>query len=54
MRSVSRISAMVLGLSLVVGLSSLGYVLGSFAVTVKEYERTVTVRGLSEQEHTAA
>lgn len=53
MRSVSPFSALVLGLSLVMGLSSLGYLLGSFAVTVKEYERTVTVRGLSEQEHQA-
>jgi hypothetical protein len=52
-RSVSRASAIVLGLSLVLGLSSLGYLLGSFAVTVKEYERTVTVKGLSEQEHVA-
>lgn len=53
MRSVSRTSAIVLGLSLVLGLSSLGYLLGSFAVTVKEYERTVTVKGLAEQEHVA-
>ena len=53
MRSVSRTSAIVLGLSLVLGLSSLGYLLGSFAVTVKEYERTVTVKGLAEQEHEA-
>ncbi|MBC53506.1 MAG: hypothetical protein CMQ34_06665 [Gammaproteobacteria bacterium] len=53
MKSVSRTSAIVLGLSLVLGLSSLGYLLGSFAVAVKEYERTVTVKGLAEQEHTA-
>jgi len=52
-KSVSRTSAIVLGLSLVLGLSSLGYLLGSFAVAVKEYERTVTVKGLAEQEHTA-
>tara|TARA_R110002072_G_scaffold136124_2_gene278248 strand:- start:234790 stop:235509 length:720 start_codon:yes stop_codon:yes gene_type:complete len=52
-RSVSPTSAIVLGLSLVLGLSSLGYLLGSFAVTVKEYERTVTVKGLAEQEHEA-
>ncbi len=53
MRSVSRASAIVLGVSLVLGLSSLGFLLGSFAVTVKEYERTVTVKGLAEQEHVA-
>jgi len=52
-RSVSRTSAIVLGVSLVLGLSSLGFLLGSFAVTVKEYERTVTVKGLAEQEHVA-
>jgi len=50
---ISRTSAIVLGFSLVLGLSSLGYLLGSYAVTVKEYERTVTVKGLSEQEHQA-
>ena len=53
MNSISRISAIVLGLSLILGLSSLGYLLGSYAVTVKEYERTVNVKGLSEQEHEA-
>lgn len=53
MNTISRTSAIVLGLSLILGLSSLGYLLGSFAVTVKEYERTVTVKGLAEQEHTA-
>ncbi|OFE13139.1 hypothetical protein PHACT_08300 [Pseudohongiella acticola] len=57
MKNISRTSAialgLTLGLSLIVGLSSLGYLLGSFAVTVKEYERTVTVKGLAEQEHTA-
>lgn len=53
MRIVARTSAIVLGLSLVLGLSSLGYLLGSFAVTVKEYERTVSVKGLAEQEHVA-
>ena len=45
-----KFSAVVLGLSLVLGLAVLGYLLGSYAVTVKEYERTVTVRGLAEQE----
>ncbi|MEX0741023.1 MAG: SIMPL domain-containing protein [Pseudohongiella sp.] len=57
MNAISRNSAIALGLSLglslVLGLSSLGYLLGSYAVTVKEFERTVTVKGLSEQEHEA-
>jgi len=44
------VNAVVLGLSLFLGLAALGYLLGSYAVTVKEYERTVTVRGLAEQE----
>lgn len=45
-----KFSAIVLGLSLIAGLCAFGYLLGSYAVTVKEYERTVSVRGLSEQE----
>lgn len=53
MRSMSKASAVILGASLIVSLSILGYLLGSYAVTVKEYERTVTVRGLAEQEHQA-
>lgn len=46
----NKFSAVVLGVSLILGLSVLGYLLGSYAVAVKEYERTVTVRGLAEQE----
>jgi uncharacterized protein len=53
MRSLSSTSAVILGISLIAGLSLLGFLLGSYAVTVKEYERTVTVRGLAEQEHHA-
>lgn len=45
-----KFSAVVLGVSLVLGLAILGYLLGSYAIAVKEYERTVTVRGLAEQE----
>lgn len=40
----------VLGFFLFLGLSVLGYVLGSSAIKFKEYERTVTVKGLSEKE----
>jgi hypothetical protein len=43
----------VLGLFICVGLSVLGYTLGSSAIRFKEYERTVTVKGLSEQEQPA-
>jgi hypothetical protein len=46
-------NAVVLGICLIVGLSSLGYLLSSGAIRVKEYERTVTVKGLSEREYPA-
>lgn len=42
--------ALVLGLGLVVGLAALGKFLADAAIRVKEYERTVTVKGLSERE----
>jgi hypothetical protein len=45
--------AWVLGISIVLGLSSLGYLLGEAAIRYKEYERTVTVKGLSEREFPA-
>lgn len=50
MLSNQRFSALILGVSLIVGLSALGYLLGSYAISVKEYERTVSVRGLAERE----
>ncbi|MTI87741.1 MAG: SIMPL domain-containing protein [Balneolaceae bacterium] len=43
----------ILGISIFLGLTALGYLLGNAAITFKEYERSVTVKGLSEQEHTA-
>ncbi|MDF1764682.1 MAG: SIMPL domain-containing protein [Oleibacter sp.] len=46
-------NAWVLGIFIFLGLSSLGYLLGSSAIKFKEYERTVTVKGLSEQEFPA-
>ena len=45
--------AWVLGACLLLGLSSLGYLLGSSAIRYKEYERTVTVKGLSERDYPA-
>lgn len=42
--------AVILGISLVVGLTALGYLLGDAALSVKEYERSVTVKGLAERE----
>ena len=47
------ISALILGVCLVVGLASLGYLLGDAAIKFKEYERTVTVKGLAEREYQA-
>lgn len=48
-----RTSALILGLALVLGLALLGYQLGDAAIRYKEYERTVNVKGLSEQEFPA-
>ncbi len=49
----SKINALVLGVFLFLGLSSLGYLLGNAAIKFKEYERAVTVKGLSEREYEA-
>lgn len=43
-------SALVLGLLLCLGLSLLGWTLGSALIRFKEYERTVAVKGLAERE----
>jgi hypothetical protein len=45
--------AIILGAGLFFGLSSLGYLLADAAIKYKEYERTVTVKGLSEREFDA-
>ena len=49
----SKASALIVGVFLFLGLTSLGYLLGSSAIKFKEYERTVTVKGLSEREYKA-
>jgi len=46
-------SAMVLGVFILLGLAALGYQLGNAAIRFKEFERSVTVKGLSEQEFPA-
>ncbi|MEL6871081.1 MAG: SIMPL domain-containing protein [Pseudomonadota bacterium] len=48
-----RSSALILGLSILLGLASLGFLLGNALLDFKEYERSVTVKGLSEREFTA-
>ena len=53
MSSENRFSAGVLGVFIFLGLAVLGYLLGGAAIEFKEYERTVTVKGLSEREYEA-
>lgn len=43
----------VLGFFIFLGLTALGYLLGNSAIKFKEYERSVTVKGLSEREYPA-
>jgi len=49
----SKQSSLILGVCIFLGLSSLGYMLGNSAIKFKEYERSVTVKGLSEREFDA-
>ena len=49
----NKLNAFILGICILLGLSSLGYLLGSSAIQFKEYERSVTVKGLSEREFPA-
>ena len=48
-----QVSALILGLSLCFGMTALGSILGYSAIKHKEFERTVTVKGLSEREYPA-
>lgn len=43
----------ILGAAIIVGLTIFGFLLGNAVIQFKEYERTVTVKGLAEQEHIA-
>jgi hypothetical protein len=45
--------ALVLGLFIFLGMAALGYTLGGSLIKFKDYERTVTVKGLSEREYPA-
>ena len=49
----SKINALIFGGFIFLGLVSLGYLLSSAAIKFKEYERTVTSKGLSEHEYDA-
>ncbi len=53
MQSNNKVSAFILGAFLAFGLIVSGFLLGNTAIKFKEYERSVTVKGLSEQEHKA-
>jgi len=46
----SKSASLILGVSIFLGLLALGYLLGNAAIRFKEFERTVTVKGLSERE----
>jgi len=49
----NKVGLLVLGISIFLGLTALGLLMRNGAIQVKEYERTVTVKGLSEQEYEA-
>ena len=53
MSDTNKSNAFILGLFVFLGLAVLGYLLGDAAIRYKEYERTVTVKGLAEQEYPA-
>jgi len=46
-------AAFILGVFILLALSSLGYLLGKAAIEFKEYERTIKVKGLAEHEYPA-
>lgn len=48
-----KANALIFGVFLFLGLVGLGYLLGKAAIEVKEFERTVTAKGLSEREYEA-
>jgi len=53
MTTISKGSALILGICCVLGLLGLAYILKSAALEVKQFERSVTVKGLAEQEYPA-
>lgn len=48
-----RMNTIIGGIFIFLGLATLGYLLGNAAIKFKEYERTVTAKGLSEREYKA-
>ena len=53
MQQNNKASALILGVFLFLGLTTMGYLLAHAAIQVKQYERTVKVKGLSEHEYPA-
>lgn len=53
MQTHNNLSAFILGGFIFMGLATVGYQLGNAAIRYKEYERTVTAKGLSEREYPA-
>lgn len=53
MQHLSKTSAFILGISVFAGLTALGFLLGNAALDYREYERSVTVKGLSERDYPA-
>lgn len=53
MQKSGNTGALILGVFICIGLSALGYLLGRAAIEFKQYERSVTVKGLSEREFNA-
>jgi hypothetical protein len=49
----NRASAFIIGIFIFLGLATLGYLLATAAIEYKQFERSVTVKGLSEREYTA-
>lgn len=52
-RGVTAIGALILGICILAGLAALGYLLGKAAIEFRQYERSVTVKGLAEREYPA-
>lgn len=53
MKQYSKASAFILGAFIFAGLASLGYLLAAAAIEFKQFDRSVTVKGLSEREFKA-
>tara|TARA_R110002153_G_scaffold61213_12_gene165196 strand:+ start:2140 stop:2862 length:723 start_codon:yes stop_codon:yes gene_type:complete len=53
MQNISKSAALILGICAIIGLLGLGYLLKTAALEYKQFERSVTVKGLSEQEYPA-